>query len=492
MMLGAKLTRKQCQWKRFSHLRCQRQGWQQDQEGFVLPIALGLGFVMVLLGITVMIRSQTAQTIAYQRSHMGSSLLTSEGGVARTLMYLSQLNNAPLLTRNYDSINPNTGTTYLGPDGIPNNGDEGITAVDEWSGFSASTVPCATTASPGSPSMSYSGAIGVNGQYALRAYRYNASQKTGTFLVEGQQGGSESLVAVTIVIDSVVPDFPGVVVLDAGTLRGRRMIGTNANVYYDPIDSGNISLSSGFAGPANLTRADYLDALWSGPADNFVTDTIDGKIVACPLSLSWPHTLPAAPVEALGVLNGDRTLSGVSGSIKFYQASQLDLNSSDTITVDTTDGPVYLYLAGGPLSMRGASRIVNVRTDGKLPQVGDLRIIVAAEEPIDLFDTVCIQTAFIYNPESDLHLQTTGDGCSSSGETNIDGVVWVEDVVNTVNSVGGRASDEDVELSVTTSGVTAGIAVPNDVSSLSDLFGDLNLPTFHRFGGVKTWQRVQM
>ena len=473
-----------------------------SQQGFALPIALGLGMVMLLLGLTTLIMSKTAQTTAIQRNRMGSSLLITEGGVARTLAQLSQVDNAPLLTLNYDSINPDTGRTYLGPDGIPNSGDEEAVAVNEWSSFVDDAVLCGSTATPRSPNITYSGAIGPEGQYTLRAYRYNLSQRTGTFVVEGQQGESESLVAVTLALESELPDFPGVLVAESGIWRGRKIFGANGNVYYNPSHSGNTSLTSGYAAPGDATRSNYLDALWSGPADLAGPDLIAGKIVACPLSFSWPHTPPSTTVEDLGVLNGDRALSGVNGSIKVYKASALNLSDFDVVTVDTTNGPVYLYLTNGPFNMRGHSQITNVRTDGRLPQVGDLRIIVATEAPLNLFDRACIQTAFIYNPTSDLSLQTVGDGCPSAPDTNIDGVVWVEDIVNSLNSSGGRATSEDNDLTVTTAGLvttftgvtsigaTAGVAVPDDVSSLSDVLASLNLPVTYKFGGVQTWQRI--
>lgn len=464
----------------------------RHQQGFVLPIALGMGLVMVLLGAATLIHSQGAQTIASQRRQMGSSLLTTEGGVARTLTQLSDPNNAPLLARNYDTINPATGTTYLGPDGIPNNGDEETTAVDEWSSFAPSAAACATLASPGSPTITYGGVIGTEGQYTLKAYRYDPSQSTGTVLVEGQQGESTSHVAVTLTIEADLPDFPGVLVTESGVLRGRTVMGTNGNVYYNPADSGNESLTSGAAAAGDPSRADFLDALWTGPADQFSTDSIAGKIVACPLSFSLPNSAPSG-AETLGDLNGDRNLAGVSGSIKVYRADTLALTGNETVTVDTTAGPVYLYLTVGNFSMRGSSRIVNIRTDGQPPQVGDLRIILTPlARSLTLYDYACIQTAFIYIRTSDLHLETLGDGCPSSGDTNVDGVVWVEDVVNSINSVGGRPAEEDGDLSVTTNGVAAGIAVPEDVSSLSDLFDSLNLPIAYKLGKVQYWQRVQL
>jgi hypothetical protein len=464
----------------------------RNQQGFVLPIALGMGLVMVLLGVNIIIRSQGVQTIATQRRQMGRSLLTTEGGVARTLAQLSDPNNAPLLARNYDSINPATGKTYLGPDGIANNGDEETTAVDEWSSFAPNAVDCTTLASPGSPTMTYGGVIGTEGQYTLKAYRYDPNQSTGTFFVEGQQGESTSQVAVTLTIEPDIPDFPGVLVTESGVLRGRTVLGTNGNVYYNPADSGNESLTSGAAAAGDPNRADFLDALWTGPADQFSSDSIGGKIVACPLSFSLPNSTPSG-AEALGNLDGDRNLAGVSGSIKVYRADTLALTGNETVTVDTTAGPVYLYLTVGNFSMRGTLRILNIRTDGNPPQVGDLRIILTPlARSLTLYDYTCIQTAFIYIRTSDLHLETLGDGCPSSGDTNVDGVVWVEDVVNSINRLGGRSAEEDGDLSVTTNGVAAGIAVPEDVSSLSDLFESLNLPIAYKLGKVQHWQRVQL
>jgi hypothetical protein len=105
--------------------------------------------------------------------------------------------------------------------------------------------------------------------------------------------------------------------------------------------------------------------------------------------------------------------------------------------------------------------------------VGDLRIIGSAGKHFNIYDNACIETAFVYNRDAHLDLNTSGDGCPSSGETNIDGVVWVQSVHNNSAS-------------------TSGIAVPDDVSSLSDILNSLNLPTKSKLSAVLSWQRVQL
>ena len=496
MVFGPKLTtlaKQCCHWVGGPHLKRHPLVPTDTQQGFVLPIALGLGLVTLLLGITTLIRSQSAQSIAYQRSEMGSSLLTTEGGIARILTQLSQPNNAPLLTYNYDSINLDTNTTYLGPDGIPNNGDEESVAVDEWGSFVDSSVSCVPTASPGAPSMSYSGTIGADSQYTLRAYRYNPSQRTGTFLVEGQQGESESLVAVTLAIDAVVPNFPGVLASETIALRGRSIYGQNGHAYYSPDDSLDSSMTD-FASPTAPARAAYLNAIYSAPIDGASGDRVSGNIVACPLSLTWDGSVPSSATP-LGTIQGDATLSHANSP---YHVDAIDLENSETLTVDTTDGPVHIHYSG-IVSLRDNAKILNIRTDGKLPQVGDLRMIsdedLVGNAPFALYDQTCVSMAFVYAKFHGLDLLTTGDGCPSMGDTNFEGVVWAEDIVSAVNiSPNSRnvpgGGDFHPHI-ITTSGSITGIRVPDDISSLSDLFNDLNLPVTYKFSGIQHWQRVQ-
>jgi hypothetical protein len=411
-----------------------------------------------------------SQATSISRSQTSNSLAIAEAGVARTLAQLTKSNNTILLASNYDAINPKTNTTYLGADGIANSGDEKNTAVNDWANAAAAS-PCTSGSSTGSPNISYSGTVGSDGQYTLKAYRYNSATKTGTLLIEGKKADlASAYIAVTVSVDSTTStsDFPGVVATELIDLYGRKILGSNGNVYYDPAFSDNPSLT-GSAKVGDADRPDYLNAVKSVSNDGFSVDSIEGTIFACKLT----PTLPDTPQGTnLGTINSNRTISGTSNSITYYQANKIEMNGTDTVNIDTTNGPVYLYISGD-INMKDAAQIRQIRTDGVAPKVGDLRIIVSAAKNIDLNDTACIQTAFVYAPLAQLQLKGTGDGCPSSGSSNIDGVVWFKEIVNNGNSG------------------NSGIVVPSDVSSLTDVLNSVNLPAQNKIKAVNTWQRLK-
>ena len=493
-------------------------------QGFALPISIGLGLVMAVMGVTAIMVAQNDRTTAFQRRETNASIAATEGGIARSLAQLLQDNNIVLLTRNYDTINPTTNTTYLGPDGIPNSGDEETNEVDEWTGYSPGSPACASGVPISAPSLTLDGTMGQTddtktkktkknkgkktdpkvpdtgssqaeeaGLYTIKAYRYNSSKQTGTLLVEGQQGGSKSYIAVTMSVQSVPFAFPGVLVSETLALRGRSLLGSNGNAYYSPQDSLDPNLTDS-AAPLDPARAAYLNAIYSSPLDGPGGDRVSGAIVACQLALSLDGTVPAT-VTSLGTIQGDMALSNAGSP---YHAAQINLNNNETITVDTTAGPVYLYYSG-MVSLRNNAKILNIRTDGHPPQVGDLRIIadqdVAQNVPFALYDQSCVSTAFLYSRTNTLDLLTTGDGCPSNGETNFDGVIWAEDIVSSVNidpnphnvPSGGDSHPHFI----TTAGSTSGIAVPDDVSSLSDTLTSLGLTPDAKLGYVEYWQYVR-
>lgn len=438
--------------------------------GFSLPVAMGAGLVLLMVGSLLIARSMQSQAISIGRSQTSNSLAIAEAGVARTLAQLTKSNNAMLLTRNYDAINSKTGTTHLGADGIAGSGDEENSAVDTWANAAAAS-PCNSGSSVGSPNISYSGTVGSDGQYTLKAYRYNSATKTGTLLIEGQKGTlASAYIAVTISVDSktsTVSNFPGVISIAQIDLNGHPIFGSNGNLYYDPASSTNSSLT-GAAKVGDTNRPDYLNAVKSGPNYGFSVDSIGGTMVACKLT----YTLPYSPQGTdLGTIKDNMTIPSNGGGITYYQAGKIEMNDTDTVDIDTTKGPVYLYVKGDIL-MNDWAKIRQIRTDGVAPKVGDLRIIITASKNINFKDNPCIQTAFIYAPLSQLEMKGQGAGCPGSGNKNIDGVVWVERIASTTDS-------------------DAGIAVPNDVSSLTDVLNSVNLPPQNKIKAVNAWQRLK-
>ncbi|WP_262562211.1 hypothetical protein [Acaryochloris sp. CCMEE 5410] len=161
---------------------------QTTGTGVALPLALGLGFVMVILGLSTMMIAQSDRISAFNRKEAGASLAIAEGGMARSLAQLTIPNNAVLLNRNYDTINPKTGKTYLGPDGMFNNGDEETSAIDEWTGYDPSSQPCHQSKGWGSPNLLQQG-YGCNGKLHPQGLSFNPQEQKGTLFVEASRDG---------------------------------------------------------------------------------------------------------------------------------------------------------------------------------------------------------------------------------------------------------------------------------------------------------------
>ena len=494
----------------------------RKEAGFALPLALGLGFVMVVLGLTMLMTAQSDRITSWQRKESGASLSTAEGGMARTLAQLTNPNNAILLNRNYDTINIKTGKTYLGADGIFNSGDEETALIDEWTSYNPSNEPCHQQMNWGVPNFQFSGSIGDNGTYSLKAYRYDPKQQQGTLFVEATTNGQATGIIITINVTPDLDNFPGIIAsrntngaFKTGTLalRGREVLGSKGNIYYNPDGSANASLTNS-AAPGDASRADYLDAIWSTDGEDFDADgspidTVEGKIFACNLPPKLPTTIQGTN---FGRITTSTTLKGVGSMTPTrYRVESIDLDNDEVLTIDTTGGPVQIdVIYGGTdpelaITLRDNAKILNIRTDDQLPQVGDLRILARGNSQVNLFDRSCIQNAFLWFPIDELRLLTSGPGCPGGRNTNVEGVLWMEAIlalkdkenhrdVNFLNGFNGTNYDQpkNTFYPLANSRVTTGIAVPEDVSSLMDLLKYVEWPARYRFGGVKNWQRVRL
>ncbi|MGB8700689.1 MAG: hypothetical protein WCD18_14835 [Thermosynechococcaceae cyanobacterium] len=463
---------------------------------------------MIALSVMTVLVAQGDRNSALRRKESGASVLVSDSAAARALLALSQPENGALLMRNYDPIDPNTGNNYLGSDGIPNSGDETALAVDEWTGYDPSNAPCFQQLGWGAPDLPLTGTIGNQETYIIRAYRYDQRNRWGTLLVEGNYKGQRSKVAITFSIEPVAEDFPGVMVIDntygaskqVGVLglRGRDILGHNGNVYYAPYSSAAPAFT-GRSAPGDATRPNYLSAIWSSSTqDGAIGDTVSGKLIACKLT-------PLLPVgtkgKNLGAIKTSLTLTGTGGPIPtFYQVEEIALANKDTLKVDTTNGPVYIEVVftgsnRNAISLKGQAKILNIRTDGKPPQVGDLRFLSWGDTGVTLYDQTCIQDAFFWFWKDELRLLTSGPGCPSGQNTNFEGVVWMEAILSSKNAtvnrdlnyLGQTGQSYDTE---TTSGATSGIAVPDDVASLTDVLKYVDWPARYKYGAIKNWQRV--
>ncbi|NJK40405.1 MAG: hypothetical protein HC934_01805 [Acaryochloridaceae cyanobacterium SU_2_1] len=328
-------------------------------------------------------------------------------------------------------------------------------------------------------------------------------------MIETTQNGRSSAVVMTITVKPDFEDFPGIVVIEptgdpnwkAGVLglRGRHLLGSKANVYYPPVSAADPSLT-GSSAPEDATRPSYLNAIYSSAAqDGAIGDTMTGTLFACRLN---PVIPPGITGTNLGVINSSQTLTGGGGDVlTLYQIEEIDLDGNEVLTIDTTGGPVQINLINATdtqhVVLRDNAKILNIRTDDKPPQVGDLRILNRGNGGFTLFDQSCIQGAFIWSRIDEIRFLTSGPGCPGGQNTNIEGVVWVEAILSSKNAATNRNTNY---LGVTTAlndttitpGATSGIAVPEDLSSMSDLFRYIGWPARFRFGVVKNWQRVNL
>ncbi|MEM9137102.1 MAG: hypothetical protein AAGB01_07110, partial [Cyanobacteria bacterium P01_F01_bin.42] len=88
--------------------------------GYALPTVIALGISMLALSVTSVLLAQDGRDSAATRRDSAASFLISDSAIADILASFSLPENQILLGRNFDPINPATGTNYLGPDGIPN------------------------------------------------------------------------------------------------------------------------------------------------------------------------------------------------------------------------------------------------------------------------------------------------------------------------------------------------------------------------------------
>ena len=443
---------------------------------------------MLALAATSILLAQDGRDTAALRRDSAASLLVSDSAIAEVLAAFSSKENAVLLGRDYDPINPDTGFNYLGADGIPNTGDETNTAANNWN-VTASDFACESPLNIQSPSINLTNTLSTIAGYRILAYRFDEPTMNGNLLVEGTHRGIPSYVHITLSLKDDLTDFPGIAADEAIYWQGRVASGTHSNFYFDPAESADTSLNS-VGATSDADRGDYLNAIWSGALDGFATDNLQGDAVACNLTFSLPFTPKGT---SLGAINSTLALNGVANTIREYQADSITLTGTDEVTVDTTNGPVHLYVKG-LTTLRDSSKIRNVRTDGQSPKVGDLRIIQTPTLDDDgsvlLYDSPCLERVFIYAPKVNFHQLSTAGGCSGGIPSNVQGVVWAEDFENSTNSTSARVYDRQGDPDVPGSGVLAGIEVPEDIENMGDAIASLNLPRRFNISGVTAWNSV--
>jgi hypothetical protein len=137
----------------------------------------GFGIVSVVTCSSIIAAGYSAEHQAQQALHDAQSMGIAEAGLARVFNRFIQTENRGLLTKSFDAR----------------------AGINEWS--TASLSCGATVAAPDSIPTDLFGGQVQEGSYRLVSYKYDASLRQGTFVVEGTINGSTSRVEVTRNID---------------------------------------------------------------------------------------------------------------------------------------------------------------------------------------------------------------------------------------------------------------------------------------------------
>jgi len=462
----------------------------RSEQGFAIPVAVGMGLITILVATTMMLRSQDDQVTASAQKATAQSLGIAEGGGQRTL---GQLNKkySTLLRFDHD------------PDGLfPQNVSTAANSRPNWSNVSTSSLtPCVTATNISTDLLTGTIGSATSSNYTLRAYDYNdpngtpgSGDETGTMIFQGNStGGAASVVQQTLPIRALlVPNsFPGLLATDInlgnndvyGTVAGNVVCTNTANC---PVPAAQCDENG------EPTQAGLLSAV--GANNNA---TVEGQIFISDLELP---PLPTAPADGsagtynLGNINGPITLPRMSGTadvpdengVYHYKVSSITVNGNDATKLrintatpttdedDSSDTKVILYVSGNITFSGQAWLQHNDESNNSSENDGSPGKLRIYGNPLDPNNTATDQTfsfnggaaasnLFVYAPDATMGV----DGGSGTGD--ITGAVWVK-------TWNGSSSNN------------ADVVVPDNMEEL--LGEDFNVGVKKsRTGSVTQWQR---
>ena len=298
----------------------------QSEQGFALPIAVGLGLVMMLVAGILIVRSHDDQLTASAQKAIGSGLDTTEGGLTRVQSFVN--NNRYIATYNFSDW-----TTAAS--NIPNLSVCGSTTPSQIANF-------ATLASNWQPLDPNDAS---KGQWKLINYTYAPNDATkphstpgvATLEMAGRLVNDNNSADVKVNIPVTPGDTIGIPIPGIWLSQG----GTGNNTM-----QGNVLLNDCSTSPSSVPTTG--------------TDPTTGQpYTAMQTSMQFPPlpTKPSPFLNSLGTLNssmtlprsGDtpttKTISGQSTQVYEYSVSSIQLAQQALLTI-TPGAKVTFYLDG--------------------------------------------------------------------------------------------------------------------------------------------------
>jgi hypothetical protein len=393
------------------------------ERGFALPLSIGVGISLLLLGSLMIARSNVDQVTAVAQVQSAAALSVAEAGVARTLSMLNSPDNARLLTRSYDS-NRGDASEYLGADQILRSGDESATITNEWDD------PASNCSAPSGASFATltSGVVGTGanqGNYRVLAYRYNAATEIGSLLVEGTFRGSTSRVQVSVSARNRTASgsngFPGLYALTSINLGNNDVLkvtgetGVSANVICRNCTVTNPTTN------CSATTGQPTDAAVSAAIGQGSQSVIDGEAMIASLDLPTVPTPPAS--GSTGRYDITTITSGTTfprsgdvadaNGVYHYVISSITLNGSDTVTINSTAGRVRFYVSGN-VSLSGNAGFAHTGTPDRFAIFGT----GGTSQSITISGGSSTTSAFVYAPNATVGIN------GGSSDPDLKGAVW--------------------------------------------------------------------
>lgn len=451
---------------------------EASERGFALPSILGLGLLMLMIATALIIKAQGDQATAIAQRDTAESLALAEGGSSRTLGMLNS-NYQSFLTLNYDPNNllePKTG------------------APNQWS--SPPDLPPCFDASQ-LDTILLNGRIPASAAantYTVEAYRYDATNQTGTLLVKGYPPNSTAFTRVqqTFKVSSVpsldAANFPGLYG-DHVNLGNNDVLGAiGGNVYCKNCTLPNTATQCVNGQPTQKGLLAAVGALNNGE--------VQGQIRLGKISLP---PLPTAPPGAIDLndFNGDseelprkddEPTSSDSGIPTYnYTLNSLTMKGKakdrkskakdkDGLKINTTNARVRLFVSGD-ITISGKAQIDSGDNPARFAIFGRPADSNASNDQQFTLNGVAKPTTgvakpttvFIYAPDARMGIN---GGSSSPDIPDIYGAVWVKEW-------DGSSSNK------------AAISVPGNMKELLEA-EDFNvdaLITVYRTGANTHWHR---
>jgi hypothetical protein len=404
---------------------------QTHQQGFSLPLAIGVGISMLLLGSLMIARSHVDQTSALAQVETAGALGVAEAGVARTMSMLNSPNFAHLLRRSYDQ-DRGDGQAYLGPDQILRSGDEAtaLALINQWDDPSGG---CSAPSNTDFATL-VNGTIGTGtnqGTYEVLAYRFSPSSQTASLLVEGRFGRSISRVQVAFNLrtrnSSGSNGFPGLYARQTIGLAGNNVIrvtgetGVSANV-----------ICQDCIVPATPTTCDPVtgqptaDGLKLAFGRNTSSNIHGRSLIATLSSPDIPVPTPP-PASAAGRYD---LPTGITASVTLprpgdtpdadrvfhYVIDSINLSGSNNITINSSAGRVRLYV-NGDVRLTGSGGFTHSGSPDRFVLFGSN--LATTSQAVELGGGTTTPHMFVYAPHATVRMS------SSAGVPKIQGAAWV-------------------------------------------------------------------